>query len=590
MKSFKKTHIFLIGLCIVALGWIPYFLLKEGSVFTYYDQLDGEIFSYIFHGKYLFAGMGDGQLGISNAAYYQELMNGIPAEGLQMAAPFLVIFFFLFSPFWALVCSQMLVTAGAYISMFLCMDSLLKEEEQKPLTGWIVCGVAIIFSYIPHYPVYGLCVAGVPLVVHGMLQLYQAADKKVIMISLLEIIFFGLCSSLILAGYAVLAMMALWIVVLLWKKKPKRVLLQSLFGLISLLAAYLVTNANIVLQIFGRGSGKYTSHKEDLVVYGQSFTAGFRDIFTNGLTQAASIHKVIILPIFLVLGAGFLLRGRLTKQGQKIHLLLIVGCVANICIAAFHGFWKWEPITAWRNEIGGVIKYFQADRFYWLSPAIWYICLGLALYLLCYGWEIKLQPVFIGIALMIAGISGLSVCNQSTFKMNVRQLKNPDTSYHITWEKFYAQDLYEEVAAYIGEPQDSYRVMSLGIYPAAALYNGFYCLDGYSNNYDIVYKKEFREIIAGELDKSEGLRIYYDNWGNRCYLFSSEIGQYYMLAKGSGFVVEDLSIDTGKAKEMGCRYIFSGAKIENADALSLKEEQYFETETGHYGIYLYSLR
>ncbi|MBO5281674.1 MAG: hypothetical protein J6B43_00890, partial [Lachnospiraceae bacterium] len=62
--------------------------------------------------------------------------------------------------------------------------------------------------------------------------------------------------------------------------------------------------------------------------------------------------------------------------------------------------------------------------------------------------------------------------------------------------------------------------MSLGITPAAALYNGFYCLDGYSNLYPLEYKHEFREIIARELEKSEGVRVYFDAWGNRCYLFN----------------------------------------------------------------------
>lgn len=44
-------------------------------------------------------------------------------------------------------------------------------------------------------------------------------------------------------------------------------------------------------------------------------------------------------------------------------------------------------------------------------------------------------------------------------------------------------------------------MISVGIYPAAAAYNGFHCLDGYSNNYPLEYKHAFRQIMEGELDK-----------------------------------------------------------------------------------------
>ena len=85
-------------------------------------------------------------------------------------------------------------------------------------------------------------------------------------------------------------------------------------------------------------------------------------------------------------------------------------------------------------------------------------------------------------------------------------------------------------------------MVSLGIDPAAALYHGFYSLDGYSNNYPLSYKHRFREVIAPELAKSEYLTDYFDDWGNRCYMFSAECPGYYTIEK-KGFRFMDYSID-----------------------------------------------
>ncbi len=105
------------------------------------------------------------------------------------------------------------------------------------------------------------------------------------------------------------------------------------------------------------------------------------------------------------------------------------------------------------------------------------------------------------------------------------------TEQTVSWKEFFSPALLEEIRAYIGRPVEEYRVGSLALYPSAPLYNGFYCIDGYSNNYDIAYKHAFREIVAAELEKSASLRGHVDGWGNRCYRFFSELGQQYFFRK-----------------------------------------------------------
>ena len=87
----------------------------------------------------------------------------------------------------------------------------------------------------------------------------------------------------------------------------------------------------------------------------------------------------------------------------------------------------------------------------------------------------------------------------------------------MSFRDYYAIDVLDQVQEYLydnfGERPEDYRVVSLGIDPAAALYHGFYCLDGYSNNYSLEYKHRFRKIIAPELAKSEYLEDNFDHWG-----------------------------------------------------------------------------
>lgn len=161
-----------------------------------------------------------------------------------------------------------------------------------------------------------------------------------------------------------------------------------------------------------------------------------------------------------------------------------------------------------------------------------------------------------------------------------------------TWNDFYAPEIFSQIDDFIGLDKASYRTLSFGIYPAAPLYNGFYCLDGYSNNYDLSYLYAFRNIIKDELEKDDSLQKYYDEWGCRCYVLSAELGiDHYMIGKDSISLKTGLALDVDAARELGARYLFSAVKIPNSQELgiTLLRENPFETPDSYYAIYLYGL-
>ena len=114
-------------------------------------------------------------------------------------------------------------------------------------------------------------------------------------------------------------------------------------------------------------------------------------------------------------------------------------------------------------------------------------------------------------------------------------------------------------------------------------------MDGYSNNYPLEYKHRFRKAIARELEKNEQTRLYFDEWGNRCYLFNGTTGNAWMLGKNTRIVYEELEFDMGALWDLDCRYLFSCGEIKNAEELGLSLMGCYETPTGYWRVWLYEL-
>ena len=156
----------------------------------------------------------------------------------------------------------------------------------------------------------------------------------------------------------------------------------------------------------------------------------------------------------------------------------------------------------------------------------------------------------------------------------------------ITWKKFFAEDLFDQIKSDIDEPLDSFKTVNIGLTPAVSLYNGFYTLDIYSNNYPIEHKRSFRKVIAPELEKSPKWKASFDKWGGECFVFSSEI-EYRPRFIPYETELEKLEINTRQLYEMGGRYILSAVEIKNYDELNLQMRKRYTDPSTPLIIYLY---
>lgn len=573
IQKMRNCVFIILGVIVTFLGYLPNIILQKGSVFAFQDQLDGEIFTYIFAAKHWGEGL----------ETYSEMFNGIRINGLQMPAPIFVLLYKIFTPFAALLIMHIIIAIFAFLGMYLLIEKCFHYKM-------VACVVGIVFAYLPFYGVYGLSIMGIPFLIYGVLLIYE---KRKDYLGYFIILFFTISSSLVLVGFAILLNMGIIWLVLLIKKNYKKSL-SILYGMVEMSLIYIIFNFSLVKQVFGFAQNNFMSNKEAIYVYDVPFWESFKEIFWTGSQHMRSYQKPIVVFSIATILFIFLKKNyntyKLKKYGRMITGLFLYNLIISILCALY----AIKPVVDWRNQVGGIIKYFQLNRISWITPFVWYFIFAiLLLYWFEYLTYIKIKKrgkmiVCVFSLLILLGVSG-NLLYHSTFKVNVRQMVNPATSNSITWEKYYNEELFTEINNYIGKSQEEYRVICLGLCPAMPLYSEFYCLDGYSNNYDLEYKKKFRKIMENELDKNEALRMYYDNWGNRCYLLSDELGQDFFYRKGNSKIIENLELNTDVIYEMGGRYLFSAVEIKNYVENKLEFLEYFETEKSTIGIYLYEV-
>ena len=559
-----KVPLWWLGFLLAALVFLPYVILKEGSVFPVHDQLDETIMTYVLNARHM----------MEQTKEFPELLGGLPVSGFQPSAVLFVPLYALLPAFAAFVVQYLIVFCAGFWGMYLCV----KELSESSILAVVMAG---LFSLLPFMPVYGLSVAGVPLLLWCFLCLYR---KKYIFFDFLLILFFGLTTHLVLIGYVVLGF---WVLALLWQLFQKRENIWLWLGFGWLAVIYIVVNRNLFFELI-LGKGSYISHREELVNSAMPFWSTLREVFLNSAQHAQSFHRALILPVIVILSVGGFLYKRMQESQKKRYKMALTGAAVLAGIAVLYAFCKWDPVVEFKNSCSGFMHYFQLERFYWLYPAGWYLEFAVCFSLWWNSRRLTLKILVLGI-LLLPTLQEVKV--NSYLYMSVNQINNGSgiTGY-VSWESFYAEELMQELENAIGRDKSTYRVAHLGMSPAPALMHGFYTVDGYSNNYPLEYKHRFRRVIEKELAKSPETAVYFDSWGSRCYLFNAASGTAWMLGKDKKIVYEDLELDTEALKELGCEYLFSCGRIMSGDlAGGVEEMGYFETEKGYWGVWLYRL-
>ena len=572
--SVDKLPLWWLFFLLFAVVFAPFLVLGEGSVFDYHDQLDEVMMNTVLTARHLGEGV----------QVLPEMMGGIDASGLQPAALLFVPLFRILPEFWAFIVQYAVLFTVGFLGMYFCVRELTESNIVSLVT-------ASCFCMLPEYPIYGASAVGIPLVIYAFYKIWMGKNNWT---AYAFLVFFGLTSHLVLTGYVVLGFWAVGLCVSLLRRR-KNIWLTVAFFL--LLGVYIVGNYSLFMDLIFR-RGNFVSHREEMVAYASPFWDTVWNVFLSSAQHAPSLHRYLILPIVVTLVIGGLVLKKMHKETRLRYFLSLGGLLLLFGIALLYGFCRWQPVVDMKNSLHGFLHYFQMERFYWLYPAGWYLEMAMC-FSVWWGLQgrgkvslVLCAPALKLLVLALVMLPTIQLIKENSyFYMNVNQYNNgSDITGYISWESYYSEELMQNLEDAIGRDMADYRVAHLGICPAPALMHGFYTVDGYSNNYPLEYKHHFRQVIAKELDKNEQTRLYFDEWGNRCYLFNGTTGNAWMLGKKQQVVYENLEFDMEALKSLECEYLFSCGVIQNAKELGLSCLGYYETESSYWGVWLYELQ
>ncbi|MHB0976051.1 MAG: DUF6044 family protein [Candidatus Aquicultorales bacterium] len=565
------------------LYWLPKIVLGVDSHAVIFDNLD----SSVPHFKIL----AESGKALSFGGTIPNVMNGLPRASFPSGLNVTVWLYMLLSPFRSYLVNELIIHLLAFLGMYALLKKHVVHEENA---NWIAAGVSLAFAMLPFYPAYGLSVAGQPLLLWAFLNIRKTGGKPV---DFIVFLLFPLYSSLVLAG--VFIIISLTGFVLYDSVKRQRLDWRSLLAIAMMTAGYAIVEFSVIRAFFfDKGFISHREQRNPAFISGSKFEALVKslELFVKGHVHAQSYHQLILyaaIPLALVTGITKP-KARWTRDKNKVILLAATTCL----IALFVGAAIWEPLSPLKSSLF-LLKAFQFDRFYWFYPLLWYLLLAFALKVVATGRKKRVRfGRYVAAGLLLAQIGFVAYSHPERSEDIRRILKIQDTSPYkaMTWAEFYSEDLFSKIKAFIEKDPSSYRVISVGMHPAIAQYNGFYTLDNYESNYPLEYKMAFRKIIEKELVKSQRLQQYFDQVGNRAYVFSKEAFWTFAYpydelvnTKYKNARINGLAIDSKALKDLGGDFMLSAIKLPRAEESGLKLQKVFEAKSSPWRIYFYEI-
>lgn len=546
------------ALSIIALYLSPLFIFGEDSLVPIHDNLDVThlFFKILAESGLIFGG---------NNAQVHNIFNGVPRGILGSEFNVQLWLFYLFGSYSAFAINKAIVHFVAFFGMSRLLTRHFISRENE----FLAIGVALAFALLPFYTPLGLSVAGLAFSLDAFLTIRNGKGKTV---DWLVVIFMPFYSSLAHVYIFFLFLMSfLW----LYDFKSKENANPKFLGSIALMALIFmgVEYRNIFMVFY---NSDFTSYREEFkplrtsssTLYGlhEAIISALKT-FAFGKVYSQSLQTFFILPAFII--GTFIVIDRNIKERK---LWILFSLITLICI--FNGIMQSDIIWPLMEKYP-FFKVYRVHRAYYFYPLLWSLIFAISLNIILSHANQGKKAVCIFIFLQII---------YTFYYHDEIQQRNGKPSYRA----FYAKKLFSEISDYIAKDTGSFRVVSIGIHPSIAAYNGFYTLDGYSSLYPLKHKHNFRKIIAKELEKNKKIRLYFDNFGGRCYVFVEElVFADWLYNKTRKMVIHNLELNIEPFVEMGGEYIFSALEIKNYKENSLEFLKAFDHPESAWKIYLY---
>ncbi|UOG76616.1 DUF6044 family protein [Hymenobacter tibetensis] len=544
----------------------PFLVLQEQSYVTIDDNLEAE-----FAIPYLLVQQGVA-LDQHPAVELPAVMNGLPRNAARSGLSVTVGLFELLPPWGVYLLQQALVRLLGLLGMY----ALLRRHWLSgPHHKFTAAALALCWATLPLYSMYGVSVLGQAGLLLAFLELRQGTRRWW---PWLIVAAFPFWTIFAFVGPFVLT--ALGVLTLYDWRRTGRLPVRLVAGVLLLLGAYLVVEWPLFNSILI--AKQFVPHRLEFdmrQITPMGLGAGLRS--AGQFFFMGQYHASRFLRLAGLLAVGVVLLR--TPAGQRLTQLWRFGwwLLVLLGLAVFSGFYP--QMVAVVQPKFPALGAFNFGRFHYLTPLLWFVVLALALRQLPGRWQAGL----LGVQLLV----GVSM--NPEWLNNLRELAGRPNPHEPNYAAYVAQPLFKDVEQTIrqqtGLRPAQYRVACLGFPPAVAQLNNFYTLDSYQNNYPLPYKHAFRPLIAGELAKSPVLRTYFDAWGNRCFLFSAELGKDFRVGAFQHRVVQDFTFDTSTFRKLTGRYVLSAARLARPARSGLRPVGVFSRPDAYWRIYLYEV-
>lgn len=510
------------------------------------------------------------------------MLGGISRDTFGSEFSLYNILFFLLPNFWAYLTGYALKIAIGIWGFCLLAKDVYGEDyvTYRPL----ILVLAATFGMIPVFPAYGIAFTSVPIIVFLLRRVYYEPNKW----WYLGVFLYPLLSYFSYFGFFILAYMVCTILIL-WVK-DKRFPKGMTVSLFVLAVGYILFEHRLFKQmLFSDEVTIRSSMVNAELAFGENVKAVW-DVFVNTEFHAQDSHKYLVLPICLigliVINLGYIRR----KEWKKVltdSCNLTFGFIVFNCVV--YGLYNWKGFREFVEMLVPQLTGFQFNRTTFFNPFLWYALLfliGKRMYDSRKKWLVYAANVIVVVAVIIVMFKPQMYNDfYNTCYYNAYSIIKRTTVNNLNYREFYSADLLEQIKEemnYNGEWSVAY-----GMNPAVLQYNGIATLDGYLGFYSQEYKERFREVIAPALEKAEGSRAYYDNWGARVYLFSGSDESTYAPMRDLGLQDTSLCINVDAFRKLGGKYIFSTIEISNQDELGLQLKGTYSNDSSPYIIRVY---
>ncbi|WP_026524607.1 DUF6044 family protein [Butyrivibrio sp. MB2005] len=583
-KILSRWYILLITLFIMAV-FTMYMVVGENSYIAIPDNLD------LFMAQYKM--MQNTDTFFARDALV-PFLHGISRDNLPGEFYLYSVLFEIFPAYTAYILGYILkVVIGLVSCILLAKDFGLKCDAPA-----YICGFA--YGILNLFPAFGIPFASIPLVIYLLRRIYKEglsvkAIKYYVLLFLYPVVSYFSYFGMFILGYLVLAIIWRWIA-------DKKLSIPLCIGLVVLSAGFAILEYRLFgTMLFSDEVTIRSSMKDASMTLPQILGESF-DVWKNGMMHADDAHSYFVLPIciiyFVFLNVRYIREKNVRGIFSDVYNLFAALLVFN---SAVYGAYYSE---AMRNLVATLVPPltgWQFNRTIFFSPFLWYASLFIICYRMAKAAGVSSSDVYkkalsfgsaiipvIAVFVILIGSKHYNDLYDTAYGTAYR-IKTGHEVDRLSYGEFYSEELFDIIKSDINYSENDWSA-AYGMHPAVLEYNGISTIDGYLGFYTQEYKDAFRKVIEPALSRKENTRIYFDEWGARCYLYSGTDDSIVMATRSyTGVTDNDIYIDSDALKELGCRYIFSRIDISNAKEKELTLKGTYSDESSPYVIYVYEV-